>query len=297
MRARRLSEWLRRLWGRDPFVGSSRNQKESFDKAARTMRELREELRESFDTIAPAIDTPLITEMVDRMAEDGYDPDVLIHGTHVIRVPAAEDVKRGDAVEIGADGMARRADDGHVVGVAIGGNRIRMLPDLDRAATHMTSGMNMSINRGPWGQGSHVYASMAYQARNIWGPDGPARGRPARYQYNERFPKGVEAKAMKLLEKFMNADQYDAFLKGSRIELENKAKDHRLLIDRAGDFSILKGPRGAGIMMTSGRCRSYKYPLGDEIAAFLDWFNHRTEELIDRWKCGTFGIIEEGKGR
>lgn len=138
---------------------------------------------------------------------------------------------------------------------------------------------------------------MAYQARNIWGPDGPARGRPARYQYNERFPKEVIDKAMKLLEKFMNADQYDAFLKGSRIELENKAEDHRLLIDRHGDFTILRGPRGAGIMMTSGRCRSYKYPLGDEIAAFLDWFNHRTEELIDRWKCGTFGIIEEGKGR
>ena len=102
---------------------------------------------------------------------------------------------------------------------------------------------------------------------------------------------------MKLLEGFMSPDQYKAFMLGSNIELENKAEDHRLLVNCHGDFTILKGPRGAGIMMSSGRCRSYKYPLGDELAAFMDWFNHRTAELIERWKCGTFGIIEEGKER
>ena len=245
------------------------------------------ELRESFDTIAPAIDTPLITEIADRMAEDGYDPDVLIHGTpgHIIRVPAAEDVQRGDAVEIGADGMARRADDGHIVGVAIGGNRIRLLPDLDRVATHMTSGMHMSMNRG-------YYGSMAYQASIIGGPGRgfPRAGGPARYQYNERFPKEVIDKAMALLAKFMNVDQYKAFMEGSLIELQNKAEDHRIMFNRNGKFSILKGPRGAGITMTSGNIGSYKYPLGDEIAVFLDWFNHRTLELIDRWRCGTYTI-------
>jgi len=38
----------------------------------------------------------------------------------------------------------------------------------------------------------------------------------------------------------------------------------------------------------------YDYPLGDEIAAFLDWFKHRTEELIAQWNCGTYGIKEDG---
>lgn len=138
-----------------------------------------------------------------------------------------------------------------------------------------------------------LHASVAYTGQD-WGR--PIRARQERrYQYNDQFPKEVEDKAMALLEKLMNPDQYKAFLLGTNIELENKAEDHRIMINRSGDFTILQGPRGAGIVMTSGRCRSYKYPLGDEITAFLDWFNHRTEELIDRWKCGTFGIIEEGR--
>jgi hypothetical protein len=102
---------------------------------------------------------------------------------------------------------------------------------------------------------------------------------------------------MKLLEKFMNAEQYKAFMEGSDIELQNKAEDHRLLISRSGVFKLLKGSRGAGIVMTSGSVRSYKYPLGDEIAVFLDWFRHRTVELIERWRCGTYGIVEDGKLR
>ena len=114
-----------------------------------------------------------------------------------------------------------------------------------------------------------------------------------RFQYNERFPKEVEAKAMELLRKFMNPEQYAAFVGGSNIELENKKKDHRLIINRTGTFKLLKGALGAGIEMTSGSVRSYKYPLGDEIAAFLDWFRYKTPELIENWRCGNFGIIEK----
>jgi len=93
----------------------------------------------------------------------------------------------------------------------------------------------------------------------------------------------------------MTSEQHFAFMEGSTIELENQAQDHRLLISKSGDFTILQGPRGAAITQASGTIRSYKYPLGDEIAAFLDWFNHKTLELIANWHCGTFGIKKEGE--
>lgn len=139
-----------------------------------------------------------------------------------------------------------------------------------------------------------MYGSMAYMPADI------ARGyvaRGAQYQFTERFPKEVTDKAWKLLEQFMTPEQYFAFMEKADIELENVAGDFRLIINRSGKFTILEGARGKGIVAQSGNVRSYKYPLGDEIAAFIDWFNHRTRELIAQWGCGTYGIVKEGEGR
>jgi len=112
-----------------------------------------------------------------------------------------------------------------------------------------------------------------------------------------KFSDEVTEKAWKLLEEYMTPTQHFAFMEGSKIELENKTEDFRLLINKNGDFSILEGKRGEGIMATSGRIKSYDYPLGDEIATFLDWFKFKTKELISQWNCGTYGIVKEGKRR
>lgn len=355
-----MSDWLRRIWGRDHSVGSSRLEPdermcpgtgevtncmadchplgENCDGQASetvTVKGMLDVLGEAFtdeelpmvtkklfltDLEAKDLNVPLvelverggpavralierlysegipIQTMIQRLREDGYDADFLLTGRpaerRIIEGEVAEDVDLGDLLEVDSAGRFRRADHGRIVGVALGDGRVRLT--AGGFVTQERGGMEMS-----WARENEYYGSMAYQASIIGGPGRgfPRAGGPARFQFNERFPKEVVDKAMKLLEKFMSPDQYEAFLRGDRIELENKAGDHRIMISRTGDFSILRGPRGAGIVMTSGRCRSYKYPLGDEIAAFLDWFNHRTEELIDRWKCGTFGIIEEGKER
>jgi hypothetical protein len=277
MRARRLSEWLRRIWGRDPFVGSSKLEPDE-----RMCPGTGEATTCMADCHPLGENCEDLHEAEDQVIAIGYTPEA------VIVAPAEGDIKRGDPVEIGPDGMARRVDSGAIVGVALGGNRIRLTPG--RFDTQERRGMEMSWDRQP--VGSIAYGSMAYHASIIGGPGRgfPRAGGPARYQYNEQFPKEVVDKAMKLLEKFMNPDQYKAFMEGSLIELQNKAEDHRIMFNRNGKFSILKGPRGAGITMTSGNIGSFKYPLGDEIAVFLDWFNHRTLELIDRWRCGTYTI-------
>ena len=95
----------------------------------------------------------------------------------------------------------------------------------------------------------------------------------------------------------MAPDQYFAFMEKSTIELENKVATFRLLINKAGAFTILEGKRGAGIVASSGKVRSYDYPLGDEIAVFIDWFRYKTKELIAQWNCGTYGIVKEGQRR
>lgn len=112
-----------------------------------------------------------------------------------------------------------------------------------------------------------------------------------------KFTDEVVEKAWKLLEEYMAPAQYFAFVEGSKIELENKTGEFRLIIDKKGSFSILEGKRGEGIMATSGRIRSYDYPLGDEIATFMDWFKFKTKELISQWNCGTYGIVKEGQRR
>lgn len=112
-----------------------------------------------------------------------------------------------------------------------------------------------------------------------------------------KFPDKIEYTAWKLLKEYMNDEQYFAFMEGAKIELQNKDKDHRLILDKEGNFMILRKNVGAGFVSSSGKIRSYDYPLGDEIATFIDWFQFKTEELISEWNCGTYGIVKEGQRR
>jgi len=140
-----------------------------------------------------------------------------------------------------------------------------------------------------------MIGSVAYMGQDQFGAHDRYRA-GAQYQYTERFPPEVTARAWKLLESVMKPDQYFAFMEGANIELENRAGDFRLIINKAGKFIILEGARGSGIVAQEGRIKSQKYPLGDEISAFIDWFNHRTKELIAQWGCGVYGIVrEEGR--
>ena len=113
----------------------------------------------------------------------------------------------------------------------------------------------------------------------------------------EKFTDKINERAWKLLEEYMVPNQYFAFMENSTIELENNTNTFRLLINKDGKFTILEGKRGAGIAASSGRISSHDYPLGDEIAAFLDWFRFKTKELISQWNCGTYGIVKEGQKR
>ena len=106
------------------------------------------------------------------------------------------------------------------------------------------------------------------------------------------FTEEVKEKAWSLLREYMNASQYDAFIDGGTIELQNTEKTHRILIDNEGSFIILKGGVGEGLVEFKGDIQNYDYPLGDEIATFLDWFKYKTEELISEWRCGTYGIVK-----
>ena len=287
-----------------------------FDPDGRAARDMRA-LRESFDHIAPAIDTPLIESIIDRMAEDGYDPDVLIHGPrHTFRAETAEGVERGDLVTVDEGGMVRRAEEETPIGVALGDGLVRFGQAAGRATRAIRDmwgrewggdGAMGSGGRRHW-TGSQVarYGSIAIHASMAYGGHGgflreqqrrPPPGQRVdgpQFKYTERFPPKVEAKAMELLRKFMSAEQYTAFIERADIELENKAGDHRLIINQNGSFKLLRGGRGAGIVMTSGNVRSYRFPLGDEIAAFLDWFRYKTPELIQNWNCGNFGIVRDG---
>ena len=241
-------------------------------------------------------------EIIDRMAEDGYDADFLIHGgpRATFRAEAAEDLKVGELVMVDGDGNARRArPDEQVIGVHLGNGEIQFTGGLGGRGIDMSWARRGSMNAG--------YGSMMFHASIAYGPQVFDRNRTLRrrgppgqrvdtpaFKYTERFPKEVEAKAMELLRKFMSPEQYEAFVDRADIELENKAGDTRLIINQNGGFTMMKGDRGAGIVLTSGNVRSYRFPLGDEIAAFLDWFRYKTPELIQNWNCGNFGIVRDG---
>ena len=198
------------------------------------------------------------------------------------RMMAAEGFERGDLVVM-RDGALRRAEgQDPIIGVA-----------ADRGLINF-GGVHASVARDFPHYGS-IHMSMAFRP-GAWGLPRARPGGP-RFQFTERFPKEVEAKAWKLVEGEMTPDQYFAFMEGATIEMENLAGDFRLIINKSGKFTILEGARGAGIVAQTGNVRSYKYPLGDEVSAFIDWFKHRTKELIAQWGCGTYGIVREGERR
>lgn len=115
-------------------------------------------------------------------------------------------------------------------------------------------------------------------------------------RYKEsKFPDKVQEKAWKLLEDYMKPSQYNAFINGRAIELINKTESHRLMINNQGNFTLLEGTIGEGFIVLQGAIREMDYPLGDEIAAFIDWFSFKTGELIERWRCGNFSIVSENK--
>ncbi|MEE8355104.1 MAG: hypothetical protein V3S09_04680 [Candidatus Bathyarchaeia archaeon] len=240
-------------------------------------------------------------QIIDRMAEDGYDADSLIHGRPrtTFRAEAAEDLKVGELVMMDGNGNARRArPDEQVVGVHLGNGEIQFTGGLAVEGIEMSYAID-GRNYGNYGS-MLMHASIAYGGPRNWHkqdrePPGQRVDGPA-FKYTERFAPEVEAKAMELLRKFMSPEQYEAFVDRADIELENKAATHRVIINQNGSFKLLKGGHGAGIVMTSGNVRSYRYPLGDEIAAFLDWFRYRTDDLIAGWNCGNFGIVRDRLG-
>lgn len=229
------------------------------------LQRVRADIRDAIHEAAEAVNRVASPLRVGTAVEDA--PEEASEVNTIIGI-AGEDLEAGDAVTLEQSARARAA-----------------------ASVYRTRTFEQT--HGYPGSMAMQYGSMAYMpgdiARNYIG------GRP--YQYTERFPKEVTDKAWKLLEQYMTPEQYFAFIEKADIELENVAGDFRLIINRSGKFTILEGARGKGIVAQSGNVRSYKYPLGDEIAAFIDWFNHRTKELIAQWGCGTYGIVKEGEGR
>lgn len=112
-----------------------------------------------------------------------------------------------------------------------------------------------------------------------------------------KFTEEVVDTAWFLLKEYMTEQQYSAFMEGNKIEVQNNDRNYRLIFDKKGEFMVLQEKAGSGIVSSLGRIKSYDYPLGDEIAAFLDWFKFKTEELISQRNCGTYGIVKEGQRR
>lgn len=197
---------------------------------------------------------------------------------------ALTDIEAGDMVVLDGHGIRRAEQGDEPIGVA-----------LEDGMVAWAGGGRTQVR----GYDSYYqnYSSQAFEVSMIRALQDGLRARGAyvtanRFQYS-RFPEHVDQRAWDLLKKYMTPEQYFAFMEGTSIEKQNKAETYRVLINRSGDFTILSGIKGEGIVQASGTIRSYTHPLGDEIAAFLDWFNHKTEELIANWNCGTYGIVKE----
>ena len=238
-----------------------------------------------------------------------------------IRAQAGEDLEQGDPVSIDENGVVHRVSD-NPIGVALERDADGFVPvQLTNPGQYMVSFVyndaDSYADSFPWDggsqydmQGSFAYApAMEAQRARAQAPamevqraraQAVIRQRTTQNRYIHEDPAKLEAKkkAWALLEQYMTPEQYFAFMEGTTVELINKAESHRLLINKKGDFTILQGIKaGAGITESEGRIQSYEYPLGDQISAFLDWFRHKTNDLIAQWNCGTFGIVKEGTRR
>jgi hypothetical protein len=105
-----------------------------------------------------------------------------------------------------------------------------------------------------------------------------------------RFSDRINERAWKLLEENFTQPQWEAFQAGKTVELHNKAKTHRLLLNRGGSFMVMKGDAGEGVTLESGAIREGSFPLGDEMKSFIEWFIERTDELLSRWGCSNYTI-------
>jgi hypothetical protein len=110
------------------------------------------------------------------------------------------------------------------------------------------------------------------------------------YNFKSRFSKKINEKAWAYLSENFTDNQWVEFNKGMTIELINRKKTHRLLLNKSGAFAVLKGGIGDGVMVTNGAIREETYPMGDEMKSFIEWFVENTEQLISKWGCGNFAI-------
>lgn len=123
------------------------------------------------------------------------------------------------------------------------------------------------------------------------GEPAPGGGRRLNHRFitDPSFPKKASEKAWEMVREFLTPEQWDAFKKAQTIELQNKAKTHRLIINRSGEFTLFKGDIGEGIVLiNNGYVKESLYPLGDEMAALIALFRYDTQGMIENWDCGTF---------
>lgn len=219
-----------------------------------------------------------------------------------VRAQAGEDLEVGDPVSIDENGVVHRARE-NPIGVAlegVGEDGLTPVALFMHPRQSMASFVYNDADSFPWDRGSYAMQGSFAYAPAMEAQRARARQRTTQNRYIHEDPAKLEAekKAWALLEQYMTPEQYFAFMEGTTIELINKEESHRLLINKKGDFTILQGLKaGAGITESEGRIQSYEYPLGDQISAFLDWFRHKTNDLIAQWNCGTFGIVKEGTRR
>ena len=235
-----------------------------------------------------------IRHILDLLEREGHNRRELITGVREVwrsgrtltRI-SDEEIPAGTLVTVNEEGHARAALGSEVIGFAVGDDMIQFGGNVE-----MSWARDENRHYGSMMMPMHASVALGYNIRVPREP--PGQRVDTQFKYTERFPPEVEAKAMELLRKFVSPEQYTAFIDRANIELENKAGDTRLIINQNGGFTMMKGDRGAGIVLTSGNVRSYRFPLGDEIAAFLDWFRYKTPELIQNWNCGNFGIVRDG---
>lgn len=228
----------------------------------------------------------------EEQAEESRDDGIRVVGNNVVEGGGAYGIHIADAhLENTIIGVAvDEPDEDGIVEVAVGGRITAPAGELQREYTSMNAPYHASIAYGGY-RGSMMAMSMN-MGNHMLGAFNRAHGaipQTPRYQYTgSKFPKEVQERAWNLMKEPMTGAQFAAFMENQSVELVNQSGSHRLLINKGGHFSVLDGIAGEGFVAIAGRIREERYPLGDEIAAFIDWFRFKTSELISRWGCGTF---------